>query len=203
MKKKIIFAVFVCIIQTLIFAVERSSTEWNNLVSRCAIDMTYISDDIQKIDMLSQPIFAADVIKAIIAFPNMQKQDLNIKIAAKELTANALQESKLAVKAAILEVIPKHMNYEIDMILNNICYKNMPHINIVHGISGNSDIMAALMSNLNSPTNMQMHTSIFSLPTAIGASYPQSDIGLLRVPRPLQKNDRKHHDNHPQPYYGQ
>ena len=171
-------------------AIERPSGEWNAMVTKCAFDVNAAVDQIKKLDNAKQPLFAVDVIKAITLYPNPRERILaRIVEAIEKMSSNADPKISFVVQMLSIDAIPNDFKTDAIFLLNKRFNENRP-ISVHQTPNGNPFIINAYMS-----TNHIDKTEYI----------PQSDIGILRVPRPMPTKDRKDHKDRiePMPYWMQ
>ena len=190
---KRLFMLFAMSIAMFSFAIERPSAEWNILVAKCSFDLDVASKEIGKLDIAKQPLFAVDVIKAITLYPRSRKNTiLKLAYAVEKLFNGADASISYIVHALALDAIPEDFKADVIFMLNS---NSIDAINpsIVHQTpNGHSSIWNAYLSTNRIDKNIYV---------------PQSDIGVLRVPREGVKKNRSssHHrsDEEPMPYWMQ
>lgn len=173
---KRLLMLFAMSITMTMFAIERPSGEWNAMVTKCAFDVNAAAEQIKKLDNAKQPLFAVDVIKAITLYPNPRERILaRIIEAVEKMSSNADPKISFVVQMMSIDAIPNDFKNDAIFLVNKRFNENRP-ISVHQTPNGNPAIINAYMSTNN-----------------IGKTkyVPQSDIGILRVPRPMLTKDRK------------
>ena len=190
---KRLFMLFAMSIAMFSFAIERPSGEWNAMVTKCAFDLNEASRQISKLERTKQPLFAVDVMKAIILYPNPKRKILNKLVEAIEkISSNSDPSIVFVVQMMAIDAIPRDLKTDVIFLLNRkILNETKP--TIVHQTpNGDPAIINTYLS-----TN-RIDKTVY---------VPQSDIGVLRVPREGIKKNRSssHHrfDEEPLPYWMQ
>lgn len=187
---KRLFMFFAMSIAMISSAIERPSSEWNAMVTKCAFDVNAAAEQIKKLDNAKQPLFAVDVIKAITLYPNPRERILaRIVEAIEKMSSTADPKISFVVQMMSIDAIPNDFKNDAIFLLNKRFNENRP-ISIHQTPNGNPVIINAYMS-----TNYIDKTEYI----------PQSDIGILRVPRSMSTKDRKDHKDRtePMPYWMQ
>lgn len=167
----------------MLLALDRDFKEWSYLVSRCAIDTSSISNSMSRIDAMSQPTFAIDVIDAMIAFPGPKIDSKTLEFASRELMLASSECSMYAVRDAIVNVVPSEFRTNVEMIVDAICKSRPYGCQALQYVTGPNDEMMLIINNMTT-SNCLTHIGMFMTPVEIDSAWPRIDLGILRNPHP-------------------
>ena len=183
--------------------VEYPSVEWSERVSYCALHASETSSVIKGIDDALLPCLAADVAKAIITCPLSRDRIKDMKIVASTIANQSSKDQISNVEMMMTNAAPSFTETIVNAIAPIKAKKldEMKLMPVTHQLVGGGGIQSIdiMMSNIQSDEHkIEMFTD---LPDD---GDKQSDINLLRVPKPLWTKDRKTpidpNWKHPSPY---
>lgn len=184
--KALAIAVSIAMLFTL-FAEQAKSLptpDWNDRVTRCALGTeSSIEVEMEKLDQVKQALLARDVIRAISALPYPRARTVDkLADASICLVEHSSNDVSPFVEMMVLDSIPVDMKQDVLAVIDAKRKKN----EVKHILPNASGGLEQTMANLQQASTNNL--------TFGNSASMQSDIGVLRVPRPTSTKDRKCHD---------